>query len=557
MKSTSLNLLYKMLIAIAVTILAGACAKNAGNPGNNLTGMTSTPATGGDGDTGGIDSSGGDTLKSTKEDVNKALKDIKTKLIFAKKRLSLSLSEYDYNNEKDRNFFEKEFKSDDMLLMIRFISQNKVDFNTEVSKEMRSIDIRAINFENVKFIIKENDYCVGDNQHKAASAKGNIKDGEICLSVPAFMKVAPEALTSQVITLALHEVAHLYGFNEEEAVRIQKFLLINMNAHTPSEESIYRLQNNLESLQVDAINLMSSLVRANSDVEVCNNIGILSRALTEAEYIHSLKNSIKLVPSWFADIFVTGLEIKNAVRYCGVNEKSYSPEADQVEMLQKKNLSKSINFILDGIHLHIQKITYYLDPTVLNEVPTGYNFAVALTQYYGSEISLLGQEKIQGLTPAIDATKNLVCAIRPLSWPKEENSVASPPQFIYGNPEKGQLYAFTNMQFENKNMGEIMVRQAAGNNGLEIAIMLKGISDAKIISGHGYLGGDDKLNEETGVRRRELIPMGILYPGVYDHLELKYLNTLDNENYLIRCEVSKIPYDHTKPIYLKYDYFKK
>lgn len=554
-------LLYQFLAMLIVVGLVSACAKSSPTPnGNNLAGMTNTPNTGGgEGETGGIDSSGGDTLKSTKEQVSEALKDITSKLIIAKKRLSLSLSQYDVKDKSDNELFKKEYNSDDLALMTRFILKNKIDLTkvTADSKERR-IDIRDIDFKNVIINIKEDDYCIGDKQHKAASATGTIDGGEICLSAKAFMTVAPEALQSQVITLALHEVAHLYGFNEDEASRIQKFLLENMFTHTPTDASIKRLETNLETLYYATTALLSSVARFDSDVEVCNNLGNINRSIIETLNIHTIDKTIKLNRTWDRDFFVTYLEAQNAMRYCGLNTKSYTSEVDKVETLQKKNLAKSLNFIFQGISQYMMQAKYYLDPRVIDTVPLHYQLSVYLLQYFGTEFSLSGNETVSDPKFMVNGSKNIICAFQNVNWLKDSKATGIQPMLIYKESDDGRgLYSYVNYHLGNRDMGEVMLRQGQGNNSIEVAIMEKDITDAEIISGIGFLGGDDVLIKETGLRKRSVIPMGLLYPDFANNLEIKYTSPKDKETYLIRCEVSKTPYNLSKNFNLEWEYLKK
>lgn len=177
-------------------------------------------------DSGGMDSSGGDTIisnKSVVEDEIQALAHNAAEVFY---RLSLEylivskpklIDLYGENGLKTlEKFFDLDGHSfEDVLQRIK---------NNEINLE-----------------IEKNNFCKSNfgKDHKAGSATGNIENGTICLSIPALQRNNPEALTDQVIALFFHELGHLIGMDEAEAESLQRIVLRGQNflIHNPLNKS--------------------------------------------------------------------------------------------------------------------------------------------------------------------------------------------------------------------------------------------------------------------------------------------------------------------------------
>ncbi|MGE4132725.1 MAG: hypothetical protein AB7F86_13865, partial [Bdellovibrionales bacterium] len=92
--------------------------------------------------------------------------------------------------------------------------------NTPLTENLRG---KKINF-------LEEGLCKGpSHSERIASVSKLDLTGELCVSLPAVQKMPYAGVTSTpLIALLIHEIAHLYGYGEEDAQLIQDFYLRNM-----------------------------------------------------------------------------------------------------------------------------------------------------------------------------------------------------------------------------------------------------------------------------------------------------------------------------------------
>ncbi len=162
---------------------------------------------------GGVDSSGGDLLTSSAQDVEAALEQIEEKAYQVAFRMAYEL------NSPDKTEFEKIFGQNTYQLMRDlFIKRNRKG----------QLLAQALDEKSVRWNL-QNEACESSTEHnKAGSAKWN-SDGqaEVCLSKNHLRKMSPNSLQVDVLALAFHELSHLFDYDEEKAQAVQNFVLKN------------------------------------------------------------------------------------------------------------------------------------------------------------------------------------------------------------------------------------------------------------------------------------------------------------------------------------------
>lgn len=137
----------------------------------------------------------------------------------------------------------------------------------------------------------------GDQGSDAAYSPGNI-----CISYEAFKKIPADSLIPKLISLSLHELGHMRGFNEDNAVRLQKVF----DEYTLGEKTIFSLRSQyteffetLGDLDMRLGTAYSFLVdqKADSKMEACRQITIAEELSKKLALTSGIPKYMKL----FAD----------------------------------------------------------------------------------------------------------------------------------------------------------------------------------------------------------------------------------------------------------------
>lgn len=206
----SFNFIFTIITFVAslgaVTVLVG-CQKNSLDSLSSMNeprsaietkDMASNSVSGG-----GVDGSGGNTVKSNAYLVRKTAKHISELVYNSLLRFSIYL---EYMDEAEIGLI---------------FGTRASEFHSRVFSNNPIAQVRN---KNVEFTLAT--YCDHEKSLEGV-AKGQNGEGKICLSENHLMKIAPEALVNQMTALALHELSHLYGFNETDATAFQKMFLSN------------------------------------------------------------------------------------------------------------------------------------------------------------------------------------------------------------------------------------------------------------------------------------------------------------------------------------------
>lgn len=206
------------LALLCLTISLSACQKPSDSKGSAAATPASpkTPAAPPTESGGGIDGSGGDVLQSTLEQVQKAFDESINNLdqtIYAIHRMhKLDQETYDYMFEKGAH-----------TLVGAFLDPKRTN---ESSPEMAD----SIAQGKIRILAKNEDCKTSDASHDG-SAIGDHKSGTICLSLTRLQKIPVKSLNEEIFLLLIHELSHLSGFNENQAVALQKLFSRNPNLY--------------------------------------------------------------------------------------------------------------------------------------------------------------------------------------------------------------------------------------------------------------------------------------------------------------------------------------
>ena len=204
MKQNSFKSILTILITLLLVLLSNSYHGSGKNWNNRFSSQNETAIKGtrhlAGGEGGGIDGSGGNTLFSTKEDIFQAL---------AKAKVDLPALLDDLNKEKTYNTL---FDEKARLFIDLFYKQTPaVVYADEILANVK------INLQDMP--------CASREGQRAGSALGNLQNGEICLSTEKLKMIPTDSLSDEMTALLFHELSHLVGFNEEDALSLQKFVL--------------------------------------------------------------------------------------------------------------------------------------------------------------------------------------------------------------------------------------------------------------------------------------------------------------------------------------------
>lgn len=203
---------FKSILTILITLLLVLLSNSYHGTGKNWISKfssqnettTITPIKGqrslAGGEGGGIDGSGGNTIFSTKEDISQALNKAKVDLP--------ALVDELYKEKTYNTLFDEKAR----LFIDRFYPHTQIAvYAGEILANVK------INLQDVP--------CVSREGQRAGSASGNLQNGEICLSTEKLKMIPADSLSEEITALMFHELSHLVGFNEEDALNLQKFVL--------------------------------------------------------------------------------------------------------------------------------------------------------------------------------------------------------------------------------------------------------------------------------------------------------------------------------------------
>ena len=303
---------------------------------------------------GGIDGSGGETVQSSKIEVENTLESIQKSAAESLFRLTL---EYMFLSSETLDYIYG--KNSANALSKLFKAKN---FNaTKVFNKLIT--------QNVNLNVKDKGYCStklnGKIKHTHGSATGNFPHGSICLSINALQEIPKEGLRVQASALFIHELTHLFYLNEEDAKSIQNIIIKGRRYLSPLKSEQRELIVYAEGL----LNMFNS--RAVFDPEK-NDTGTLCRSVNRAVTISDkldalVKSSMNIdlnrrLPEYITlDIMTMANMIKGLRGYCNSSPLS-TVASHNVQPGNNIDLSLKIESILVMVMTTHKRMNTYLDP---------------------------------------------------------------------------------------------------------------------------------------------------------------------------------------------------
>lgn len=165
---------------------------------------------------GGQDVGGGDTFGSSEVEVRFAVQSA----------VVLIQDIYGRDNDSPLRKIVRDLMGTDLDEMARkvfFI--NGWDSHDEINTEKFQTpeDFHNQKFVKGNLIWKEKGSCLADgSRHTDASVSAHQHGADVCLSLENLMRIPRESLLKEVLCLLIHESAHLEGYREADALRLQK-----------------------------------------------------------------------------------------------------------------------------------------------------------------------------------------------------------------------------------------------------------------------------------------------------------------------------------------------
>jgi hypothetical protein len=264
----------KLAVAVAMIFLTVGCRQDGGtkSPTSGAPSQSETPGSPKSPTTpsqqqstsgGGVDSSGGDLLTSSNEQVDKSIQDIENKTHDVIYRMGTELI------RAEKTDFEEKFGEDSYALVRDFLT---------AEGKLNLIPRKALQAKKIQFDVVATS-CEGDQQEKAGSASWIREQPVVCLSRQHLSKMSPESLQLDTVALAVHEMAHLYGFEESKARALQAFVVRNKALVWPDQEFMKELVSTSDDSLALVLNLIVDF-KAKRDLKLCSSAdGILREVM--------------------------------------------------------------------------------------------------------------------------------------------------------------------------------------------------------------------------------------------------------------------------------------
>lgn len=276
--------------AFSVFILSFAflvgCSSEDGSSSPGKQGPDGVVLNGGESSTGG-----GETLKVTPEIVQSYLENIRTSFINGeetdpKLRLLFFRPFKRVADLKSKNaasyFFDEKFATAKVKVpQSTFLSFYKKIIGTDeiiVSQDQfelyqqMNIDKLRKDLSAVTWIYGECSTIHGLPEHKHASYFSNSEGKVLCFDTQKLSALSPDTFKNQIMALFLHELGHMYGYNEDECVVLQKIFYWNFETEKVSSMHQVRLFDLISKVEINQTKWCSSenFMQTFSDINLIN-----------------------------------------------------------------------------------------------------------------------------------------------------------------------------------------------------------------------------------------------------------------------------------------------
>lgn len=177
--------------------------------------------------TGGLDGSGGDVPRSSIEQVNNAFKTLRPRLNYLFMRspdFVTGLGQTLASPANNQTLFSRAVDRSAVLVLAQMLKGNE--------KLPGAIDL--VKSPSLEFSYPETEPC--KESPESLTEKDAVVTGtKICVNIKSLRRLPPESLELEVTALMVHELAHVYGFSEEQANALQALVKANPRIFLESE----------------------------------------------------------------------------------------------------------------------------------------------------------------------------------------------------------------------------------------------------------------------------------------------------------------------------------
>ncbi len=125
-------------------------------------------------------------------------------------------------------------------------------------------------FKKGNIVWKSKGPCAAEgHRHSDASVSSHRIGADVCLSIENLRKIPKESLFKEMIGLLIHEIAHLEGFKETEALKLHKYInhqLTKYKTFYDKDQEILAIKNNLKSA-ISSVDQIILLLKKNESKE--------------------------------------------------------------------------------------------------------------------------------------------------------------------------------------------------------------------------------------------------------------------------------------------------
>lgn len=302
---------------------------------------------------GGIDSVGGDYIQSSKEQIKSVFNgagnfDIKESVRETLKSIEFEINQKTLPPRLESIFsvmFGKEYNGDDISIYTD-LSESKYELKEKCQ-------VHKIEYKSAK---KNSNVII----NKSASAILNKKGTAICFDIRVLSRIPLQALPFQFVSLAIHEHAHHYDFDEEDAVLVQNHAL-KLQAEQILTRRFMDQVSSLAAVRDTSIIIRKMLYSGQSDNAICKyilklnsaieRVGLLELEAKQSNYLDVIAKLIdfKQVVSVakLTKMKKLNAKISNLEGFCGIdNYSSLTPNYSNIEVGDKKIMLKEVEELI-------------------------------------------------------------------------------------------------------------------------------------------------------------------------------------------------------------------
>jgi hypothetical protein len=392
----------------------------------------------------------------------------------------------------------------------------------------------------VEFQIEKEKPCVAlDEKHHDGSAIGSKI---ICLSVPRLQRIAKENLDLNILALAAHELSHLYGFEEGDAVKVQQFFITNSSLTLPTTLAL----NELTAFAFEW-GKITQLIREHlandvSDTQLCSAFAMLNQKMIgfSQKYVDS-RSALWISP----DIEFAYAKTTRDYFYPSLNYCSDDQDKKKDEKTKAHDRAHFVGIFKEMTSSIVDLRTSVLQFTQTTDAGTEKNFseatddlyAPALTRYYSSDRKFWPKpiDDAEVTCSHADMTLNEVFNDRVLrnTWPISKIHQSENGKIYLALDKSGTLrMGFRGITINNRQMGLQLMMNIKGGSLPNADIKIHYLENAVAF---------ETFQEDQIVQ----LPTALLMKGINEEFQIEFSTSKTAEPsakrdyFIFKCKIQK------------------